>query len=75
MHNGKDEEFITEVTKLANQFKERQRRQPLEINLIVRVNSRLDLKSMEIKRTKLDLDLFYEDDFKMTDEIIRKRLC
>jgi hypothetical protein len=75
LHNGKDEEFITEVTKLANQFKERQRRQPLEINLIVRVNSRLDLKSMEIKRTKLDLDLFYEDDFKMTDEIIHKRLC
>ncbi len=29
---------------------------------------------MEIKRTKLDLDLFYEDDFKETDEMIRKRL-
>ena len=29
---------------------------------------------MEIKKTKLDLGLFYEDDFKETDEIIRKRL-
>ena len=29
---------------------------------------------MEIKRTKLNLDLFYEDDFKETDETIRKRL-
>jgi len=29
---------------------------------------------MEIKRTKLDLDLFYEDDFKEIDETIRKRL-
>lgn len=29
---------------------------------------------MEIKRTKLNLDLYYEDDFKEVDEIIRKRL-
>ncbi len=29
---------------------------------------------MEIKRTKLDLGLFYEDDFKPVDEVIRKRL-
>ena len=29
---------------------------------------------MEIKRTKLDLDLFYEDDFKTIDEIVRCRL-
>jgi hypothetical protein len=29
---------------------------------------------MEINKTKLDLDLFYEDDFMETDELIRKRL-
>jgi SpoVK/Ycf46/Vps4 family AAA+-type ATPase len=29
---------------------------------------------MEIKRTKLDLNLFYETDFLQTDELIRKRL-
>jgi MoxR-like ATPase len=34
----------------------------------------MGLKPMEIKRTKLDLDLYYEDDFIETDEIIRKRL-
>ena len=59
---------------LVNQFKQRQRRQPLEINLIVQNRSTLELKAMEIKRTKLDIDLFYEDDFKETDELIRKRL-
>lgn len=74
MHDGKQEGFITEVTGMVNTFKERQRRQPLEINLIVQNRSRLDLKAMEIKRTRLDLDLFYEDDFKETDEVIRKRL-
>jgi ATPase family associated with various cellular activities (AAA) len=74
MHDGKHPEFVDEVTTLANRFKERQRRQPLEINLIVQNRNALDLKAMEIKRTKLDLDLFYESDFREADEVIRKRL-
>lgn len=59
---------------LVMPFKERQRRQPLEINLIVLNQQELDLKPLEIKRTKLDLDLFYENDFKTVDDIIHKRL-
>lgn len=74
LHDGKQDVFVQELTELVNQFKEKQRRQPLEINLIVRNGRGLDLKAMEIKRTKLDLGLFYEDDFKQTDEVIRKRL-
>ena len=74
LHDGKNPEFVQSIADVALQFKERQRRQPLEINLIVQTRSRLDLKAMEIKRAKPDLDLFYEDDFKETDEAIRKRL-
>jgi SpoVK/Ycf46/Vps4 family AAA+-type ATPase len=74
LHDGEEAVFVQELTDLINQYKEKQRRQPLEINLIVRNKRGLDLKAMEIKRTKLDLDLFYEDDFKETDEVIRKRL-
>jgi ATPase family associated with various cellular activities (AAA) len=74
LHDGKQEVFVQELTELVNQFKERQRRQPLEINLIVRNGSRLDLKAMEIKRNRLDIGLFYEDDFALVDEQIRKRL-
>ncbi len=74
LHNGSSIEFIEETTALVNQFREKQRRQPLEINLIVRTSRSLELKGMEIKRTQLDLDLFYEDDFKEVDELIRKRL-
>ena len=74
LHHGNDEAFIDEVTELVNKFKERQKRQPQEINLIVQNKHGLDLKAMEIKRTKLDIDLFYEDSFKETDEIITKRL-
>jgi hypothetical protein len=74
LHDGKQEVFIEELTGLVNQFKEKQRRQPLEINLIVQHRNKLELNAMEIKRTKLDLDLFYGNDFKETDEIIRKRM-
>jgi len=73
-HDGKDEAFVEAVTELVNEFKEKQRRQPLEINLVVQNRNSLELKAMEIKRTKLDLNLFYEDDFKEVDEVIRKRL-
>ena len=74
LHDGKNQELVESIISLVVQFKERQRRQPLEINLIVQNRNSLDLKAMEIKRTKLDLGLFYEDDFNQVDETIRKRL-
>jgi ATPase family associated with various cellular activities (AAA) len=74
LHDGRQPVFVEEVTSLASQFKAKQRRQPLEINLIVQNRNRMELKAMEIKRSKLDLDLFYEEDFKETNEIIQKRL-
>jgi hypothetical protein len=74
LHDGTDTAFVESVAELVNRFKERQRRQPLEINLIVQSGNSLSLRAMEIKRTKLDLDLFYEDDFKEVDELIQKRL-
>jgi len=74
LHNGTQDDFIATSTELFRQFKERQRRQPLEINLIVANNRGLELKALEIKKTKLDIDLFYEDDFKEVDAVIQKRL-
>lgn len=73
-HDGTQDDFITECTSLMKQFKERQRRKPLEINLISRGRNGLELKELEVKRTTLDLDLFYEDDFKEVNELICKRL-
>ncbi|HET9055419.1 MAG TPA: AAA family ATPase [Chitinophagaceae bacterium] len=74
LHGYSSNEFVEELIHLLKTFKEKQRRRPLEINLIVKSGSYMELKAMEIKRTKLDLNLYYEDDFKETDEIIRKRL-
>ena len=68
------EGFANEALQFVRKYKERQRRKPLEINIVVRESTYLDLRGMEIKRTALDLDLFYNDDFKEVDETIRRRL-
>jgi hypothetical protein len=73
-HNGEQAGFIADVVTLAQTFKGRQKRKPLEINLITQGRNGFELKEMEIKRTKLAVDLFYEDDFKPVDELIRRRL-
>ena len=74
LHDGEQDYFIKEITTLAKQCKERKKKQPLEINLIVQSGSGMELKTMEIKRSKLNLDLFYEDGFKEVDDTICKRL-
>lgn len=74
LHDGRDEAFVQSIVAMVSKLKEPNRRKPLEINLIVQEGSRLDLKALEIKKTKLDLDLFYEDGLKETDSVIRQRL-
>ena len=74
LHDGKQEALVNQITGILKKYRERNKRQPLEINLIVRNSSGLDLRDMEIKRTKLDLGLFYEDDFATVDGLIRQRL-
>lgn len=74
LHDGNNEAFINEVVLLLKKFKERKKKDPLEINLVVKDSYGLDLKPMEIKKTKLDINLFYEDDFKQVDATIQQRL-
>ena len=74
LHDGQHDSFLEEVTTLVKKYKARQRKEPIEINIIARDGASLYLKAMEINHTKLDIDLFYEDDFKAIDETIRTRL-
>lgn len=74
LHDGKNTDAIERIMAIILQYKKRERKEPLEINLIVKTNDGLELKPMEIKRTKLDLALFYDDDFKETDAVIQQRL-
>lgn len=74
LHDGQQEEFIQSLMATVSKCKERSRRKPLEINLIVQERNGLRLKALEIKKTKLDINLFYENDFIEVDTIIRNRL-
>lgn len=74
LHDGTMDNLVNEITDLVNQFRNRVKREPREINMVVRRRSDLNLKAMDVKPNKLDLDLFYDDDFKPVDELIRKRL-
>jgi hypothetical protein len=66
--------FANDLIKEISQFKETAKRSEFEINIIVQGESGLELKSMEVKKTRLNLPLYYEDDFREVDELIRKRL-
>jgi hypothetical protein len=74
LHDGRDEAFVQSIVTMIAKFREPNRRKPLEINLIVQERNNLGLKALEIKKTKLDLGLFYEDDFAAVDATIRHRL-
>lgn len=69
-----DTEFVQRVAKVVTGLRERPKRKTTEINLIAQGKHGLVLKELEIKRTKLDLTLSYEDDFMPVHETIFKRL-
>jgi ATPase family associated with various cellular activities (AAA) len=74
LHNGKEEIFIKDAIALVMTCKERKKRAPSEINLIVNNGGGMELRTMEVKKKNLDLSLFYPDDFKEVDSVIQKRL-
>jgi hypothetical protein len=55
-------------------YKAQEKEAAFEINIITQSNSGLDLKQLEIKPTSLDINLYYNDDFKTVDEVIKQRL-
>lgn len=69
-----DTEFIAEMQALLPKFKKREKIKTREINLIVQNRNGMSLTDLEIKKTKLDIALNYEDDFAEVDKLICKRL-
>ena len=74
LHTEKEYEFANDLIKEVSVFKAKQKKKAFEINIIVKDSYGLELKSMEIKKTQLDLSLYYEDDFLEVDKIIQNRL-
>jgi hypothetical protein len=64
------QQLLTEVSR----FKRREKTSRFSIDLITKDSDGMLLKSMDIKKTRLDLGLYYEDDFQEVDAVIRRRL-
>lgn len=66
------------ANKMVDEFKTLKapaKEQEYEINIITLNSNGLDLKQLAIKPTALDLDLYYNDDFKAVDKTIKDRLA
>src|SRR5436853_3720524 len=66
------------VNSLLNEFKSYKapgKEKDFEINVISINNNALDLKTLAINPITLDLDLYYNDGFKVVDAIIKERLA
>lgn len=73
----KNYDYANDLVRLFSTFKApgKEKDQDFEINIISQNSVGLDLKSLDIKPTVLDIDLYYNDDFKPVDEIIKQRLA
>ncbi len=66
--------YANDLMQLFSTMKAAEKEEDFEINIITQNSNGLDLKQLEIKPTVLDIDLYYNDDFKPIDEVIKKRL-
>ncbi len=69
-----DEGFVKEIMDKLKKFRNNTKKRTFEINLITSGSSGFNVTSTEVKRTRLDLSLHYEDDFTEVDKTIRTRL-
>lgn len=66
--------FGKELVDILATYKAPAKEEDYEINVITLSNGSLDLKQLAIKPTALDIDLYYNDDFKNVDATIKARL-
>ena len=67
-------DFANKLLKNLSEFKLPEKQADYEINIITLSSMGLELKQLAIKPTNLDIGLYYNDDFKEVDAIIRNRL-
>ena len=66
--------YANELVKLFSTFKAPEKEQDFEINIITQTSCGLDLKHWILNQQCWILILYYNDDFKPVDEIIKQRL-
>jgi len=74
LHPANQYDFADRLLNKLNDYRLPEKKEDFEINIITYSNSGLDLKRLDIKPAALDLGMYYNDDFKEIDSIIRQRL-
>ncbi len=73
-HTNPDSKLYKALLSRLTGLRGGRRTRPQEINLITKGDYGLELTKMDVKRTRLDLGLFYEDDFSAIHDTIIRRL-
>ena len=73
-HNDPEAPLLQQIMKRVLGLRGLHRNKPQEINLITRGDYGLELSKMEVKRTRLNLQHFYNDDFPDIHQTIIRRL-
>jgi len=68
-------EYAHELVETFSRYKAPEKEEDFEINIITQSNNGLELKQLDIKPTLLDISLYYNDDFKAVDDVIKTRLA
>lgn len=75
LHTHTDYDVANTLLEEVCSFRRVEKKKDFEINLVGKDSYGLELKTVEIKKTKLDLGLYYEDDFSGVDKLIQTRLA
>jgi len=67
--------YATALVDALSAYKSPEKEEDFEINIITSSRDGLELKQLAIKPTTLDIELYYNDDFKPIDELIKTRLA
>jgi hypothetical protein len=74
LYTNKNYDYATKLIEAFTTFKASEKVEEYEINIITLTGSGLQLKQLDIQPTALDIDLYYNDDFKDVDRMITERL-
>lgn len=74
LYPARDYEVAALLVNSLAAFKMAEKEEDYEINIITLSASGLELKRLDIKPTQLDLSVYYNDDFREVDAVIKQRL-
>lgn len=74
LHGSRQLKMVEEMVDKLKKLKQPTKRKPNEMSIITNGRNGFELKTVSITKSKLDLDLYYEEDFKEVDQIIQNRL-